>query len=116
MARGEAYRYRAQIRKHGETVKLRRYTGTGPSQGPTDYDVRAWVKGFDPHTLIGNIIYGDRHAIVLAEDVASCGITLPITVNDAIVVRGRQLAIGFIDDSTHRDGGKLVAYEMKVSG
>ena len=116
MARGEEYRYRAQIRKHGETVKLRRYTGTGPSRVANDYNVRAWVKGFDPHTLIGNIVYGDRHAIVLAEDVAATALTLPVTISDKLVLRGRELAILFVDDSTHRDGGKLVAYEMKVAG
>ena len=118
MARGERYRYRAQIRKHGEPVFLRRYSGpAGPSRPKTDYKVRAWVKGFDPHTLIGNLVYGDRRVIVLAEDVELSGVALPIVArDDTLVIRGREMAIGLVDDSTHRDGGKLVAFEMKVAG
>lgn len=116
MARGEKFRYRRQIKQHGETVKLRRYTGTGPNRVKNDYDVRAWVKGFDPHTLIGGIIYGDRRAIVLADDIAAIGLPTPVSANDKLVVRGQELAILLVDDNTHRDKGMLVAYEMKVSG
>lgn len=116
MATGEKFRYRRQIKRHGEPVKLRRYTGTGPTRVATDYDVRGWVKGFDPHNLVGGIVYGDRQAIVLAEDVAAKAFPVPITSADKLVVRGRELAIGSVDDNSHRDRGVLFAYELKVTG
>lgn len=116
MAIGDRFRYRRQITQHGEAVLLRRYTGTGPTRVANDVSIRGWVKGFEPHTLIGGITYGDRHAIILAEDVTARGFVLPITTSDKLVVRGRELAITVIDDSTHRDKTLLIAFELKVSG
>ncbi len=61
---------------------------------------------------------GDRKVIVLAEDVVSAGVPLPLSIgaNTKLVIRGKELAIKAIDDNTRRLGGELVAYEMQVGG
>lgn len=109
-------RYRRAVRQHGEPVLFRRFTGTGSNRPIFNAEVRGWVQGYQPLELIGGIVQGDRKVILLAEDVNRAQIGLPITTGDALVVRGRQLAIGAVDDSTHRDGTELVAFELKVTG
>ncbi len=109
-------RYRRALRQHGEPVLLRRVTGTGANQPQMRWELRGWVQGYQPHDLIGGIVQGDRKVILLAEDVIRAQIGLPITTGDSLIVRGRQLAIGSVDDSTHRDGTELVAFELKVTG
>lgn len=109
-------RYRRAIRQHGEPVLFRRYTGSGSPRPMFNAEVAGWVQGYQPQELIGGIVQGDRRVILLAEDVNRAQIGLPITTNDKIVVRGRELAIGSVDDSTHRDGTELVAFELKVTG
>jgi hypothetical protein len=109
-------RYRRAIRQHGEAVLFRRYTGSGASRPEFNAELRAVVTGYQPQELIGGIVQGDRKVILLAEDVNKAQIGLPLTTNDKIVVRGRVLAIGAVDDSTHRDGAELVAFELKVTG
>lgn len=108
-------RYRRAIREHGETVLFRRYTGSGTNRPIFNAEIRAMVTGYQPQELIGGIVFGERRVIILAEDVFKAQIGT-ITASDKIVVRGRECAIGGVDDSTHRDGADLVAYEMKVSG
>jgi hypothetical protein len=116
MARaGMKSRYRRAIRQHGEPVLFRRYTGSGANRPQFNAEVRAWVIGYQPHELIGGIVQGDRKVIVLAEDANKAQIGA-ITTNDKLVVRGKELAIGAVDDSTHRDGTELVALELKVTG
>ncbi len=109
-------RYRRAIRQHGEPVLIRRYTGTGSNRPMMNWEVRGWVQGYQPRELIGGIVQGDRKVIMLAEDVNRAQVGLPISTGDKLVVRGRELAIGAVDDSTHRDGTELVAFELKVTG
>lgn len=100
-----------------ETIQLRRYAGTGEARVATDYDVLARVMEFQPHELVGGIVQGDRSLIVLAEDVADSGIALPLVATaDKVVVRGKELAIKAIDDSTRRIAGELIAYEIRAGG
>lgn len=102
-----------------ETVAIRVYTGVGASRPRFDYEpIRARAVDFAPEDLVGGIVQGDRNLIVLAEDVLSAGVPLPLAVsaNTKIVIRGRELAIKAIDDNTRRLGGELIAYEIKVGG
>lgn len=112
---GMRARYRRAIRQHGEPVLFRRYTGTGANRPVFNAEVRAVVTGYQPHELIGGIVQGDRKVILLAEDLSRAQIAT-IAIGDKLVVRGRELSIGAVDDSTHRDGAQLVAYELKVTG
>lgn len=102
-----------------ELVSIRVYTGTGTSRPRFDYEgLRARVVEFNPEELVGGIVQGDRKVIVLAEDVVSAGVPLPLSIgaNTKLVIRGKELAIKAIDDNTRRLGGELVAYEMQVGG
>lgn len=100
----------------GEEIKLRRYTGTGTSRPFADYLLRAKVAGYTPQELVGNIQQGDRNIIALAEDVFAAQFPVPITPNDKVIVRGKELAILSVDDSTRRIGGELIAYQIQARG
>jgi hypothetical protein len=41
---------------------------------------------------------------------------LPITTNDKIVIRGKELAIKAVDDNTRRIGTTLIALTLQVGG
>lgn len=109
--------YRNLADQYGETILLRRYSGTGAARVPADYSARGRVVDFQPGELIGGIVQGDRKAIVLAEDVDGSGIALPIIGGaDKMVVRGKELAIKAVDDNTRRIAGELIAYEIRIGG
>jgi hypothetical protein len=107
---------RAMYRKHiaavGETVTLRRGT-TAPF---IDADVLARVQGYRPEQLVGGITQGSREIIVLAEDLDGTEWPVPPKKGDKVFVRGRQLAVEVVDDSTARISGVIVAYIMTATG
>jgi hypothetical protein len=105
--------HRAMIDEVGEDVVFRRFTGSGTPRPKTDVTAKARVMGYKPSELVGSIVQGDRRVIAMAEDVSSL---LPITTNDKLVVRGRELAIKSVDDNTRRIGGTLIALDIQVSG
>jgi len=98
----------------GEDVVIRTYMGT--SETYDDKTVRARVVEFNPDQLVGAIVQGDRKLIMLAEDVESTGVTLAATQNCKILVRGRELQVKAVDDSSRRVQGVLMAYEITVGG
>ena len=108
--------YRRMMNERGETVVHRRYTGAGPNRPKFDVEVMAVVVGYDEKDFVGSITVGDRKVILLAEDLVEAQITLPVTTNDKILVRGKELAIIAADDSTRRVSGELIAYELQVRG
>ncbi len=59
---------------------------------------------------------GDRKVILFADDLANSEIELPLLDSDALMVRGDELSIVRIDDSTRRVNGVLIAYEITVRG
>lgn len=99
-----------------EIVYVRRYTGAGPARPFFDTQARARVMGYHPEELVGTIVQGDRKAIVFADDLVAAGFAFPVTVNDKLVVRGRELTIIAPDDSTRRDDAELIALEIQVRG
>lgn len=106
-------RYRAALRRCGETVVVRRYSGTGEGRPYVEAQARARITGYDPANLVGAIVQGDRKVILLAEDVASL---LPLVAGDAVIADGAELAIVAVDDVTRRVAGVLVAIELQVRG
>lgn len=106
--------WRRQIHSQGEWVTIRR---NSPS-GPTEARVRARVLGYQPEELIGGITQGDRKVYILAEDLENSGFPLPLKIggSDVLVVRERAMSIRVVDDSTHRLGGELIAYEIRAAG
>lgn len=100
-----------------ETISIRRYSGSGASRTSADAtNCRARVMGYEPHELVGTVLQGDRKIILYADDVSDNGLTLPLTTNDKVVVRGKELAIIRVDDSTRRIGDELIAYELQARG
>lgn len=100
----------------GETVTIRRYTGTGQNRPHFDATVKARVVDYKPHELVGAIQQGDRKLIVLADDLITAQFPQPLVKGDKAVVRGKELNIEAPDDNTRRVQGVLIAYELRVRG
>lgn len=96
---------RAEIAEIGEDVLIRR-------TGESDVTVKARVIGYQPKDLIGTIAQGDVKIIALVDALAAL---LPLTTNDAVVVRGKEMSIKAPpDDNTRRIGGVLIALEIQA--
>ena len=108
--------YRRAMDVAGETIVVRRYTGTGPDRPYFDASVRARVTKYEPHEIVGLIQQGDRRIILLAEDMVAAQIPLALTNGDKVVVRGEELNIEGADDNTRRIQGVLIAIELQVRG
>lgn len=108
--------YRDQIDLYGEDIAIRRYVGTGTSRPYSEKTCRARVLGDAPKELVGGITQGDRKIIILAEDLEGYSPVFTVIKSDKAIVRGAELAIMGIDDSTRRIAGTLIAYELQVRG
>lgn len=99
-----------------ETISIRRYTGAGSNRPRFDWDVQARVQDFAADELVGNIVQGDRHLIVLHEDLANAQFPFPIQAgaNWKAVVRGKELQIKSVDDNTRRLGNQVIAYDIQA--
>jgi hypothetical protein len=105
--------YANEMELRGESVTVGRYDATAHLIG---FPARAKVIGYQPSELVGGINQGDRRVLLLAEDLETNGLVLPLRVNDRILVRGKALNVVSIDDSTHRNAGVLNAYDLRVTG
>lgn len=108
--------YLAALDEVGETITIRRFTGTGPNRPKFDVEVRARVMGYQPNEMVAGIAQADRKAIVLHEDLIAAGFALPITNADFAVVQGKQHAIRVPDNATRRVAGATIAYELQIVG
>jgi hypothetical protein len=104
---------RSFLQEVGEDVIVRRYSGTGPTRTVTERTTRARVKGYQPNELVGAIVQGDRKVIMLVDALADL---LPLSTADKLVIRGREVAIKGVDDSTRRIGGTLIGLDLQVAG
>ena len=97
--------------RHGESITLRRIVANA---SPIDVTVPARVSGYAPEELTAGRTQADRKILILAEDVEGSGFPLPLNKGstDRVLVRGRLMTLTEIDDSTHRVGSTLVAYEI----
>lgn len=100
----------------GEIIKVRRYTDVGTNRPFIEFSARARVQDYQAAELVGGITQGDRRVIMLAEDLATAGFPLPLTRTDKLIVRGKELAIHALDDSTRRINGELIAYDITAKG
>lgn len=108
--------YRAMLGEVGQSVLIRRYTGTGANRPYFDAAVMARVMGYAPQEIVGTVVQGDRKLIVLAQDLIDAQFALPVKRNDKAVIRGVEVNIEAADDSTRRFGTELIAYELQVRG
>lgn len=100
----------------GETIVIRRFTGTGVNPPKVDVAVLCRVTGYAPEELVSGIVQGDRRVIALYDDLVSGGFPVPLKVGDKAVIRDKQVNIEAVDDNTRRLAGTLIAYELRVRG
>lgn len=105
--------HRAMLADVGEDVVVRRFTGSGAPRPHFDVTARGRVVGLQPSELVGPIVQGDRKVILMAE---ALGAVMPVTTQDKLVIRGKEVAIKAIDDNTRRIAGILVALEITAAG
>lgn len=109
-----AARYRSMLSRYGETIQVRRFSGVGAERTYTDYPALARSDGGDAKPLAGQINEHDRKIIVLAQDLVDAGLAFPVTNDDAVVIRGREIAITGVDDHTVVVAGTLVALRLTL--
>jgi hypothetical protein len=105
--------YQQAMAVSGEDIAMRRFSGTPQSRTHADTTVRAKVAGYEPTELIGSIVQGDRKVICLVDTLSGL---LPVTTADKLVIRGKEVAIKAVDDSTRRVDGTLIALEIQAAG
>lgn len=108
--------YIAAMDAAGETIAIRRFSGPGVGRTHVDTNARARVTGYQERELVGTIQQGDRRVIMLVDDLIAAGFAVPVTPSDKIMLRGKQLSIVNVDDSTRRIQGVLIAYEIQARG
>ncbi len=99
-----------------DPVAIRRYTGTGANRPFFDTPCRAQVTGDRPDVLIGTVNQYDYTAIVFVQDLIDGQFALPITSNDRLIFKGKELAIMFPDNATRSVDGELIAYVLRLKG
>ena len=109
--------YRRALAQDHEVVTLVRL----PVNGATRIESRpvlARVTGYRPQEMVAGIVQGDQRVILLAEDLEASGFPDRLVPGGPhrVAVRGRELAIKGIDDTTRRVAGVLIAYEVHVKG
>lgn len=102
----------AAVRDWGETITLRRVTGTALIA--LDVDVRACVRGYAPAELVANIKQGDSKVIVSPTEMKRAQWTWPPRVGDRAVIGGKVRAVEEANPITM--GGELVRIELRVRG
>lgn len=105
----------AYARELKETIVVRRYTGAGANRPRFDVAVRGKATPYSATELIGTVIQGDQRILVLAEDIIAAQMVLPVTTNDKVVVKGKELSIQNPAERKAPDG-TLVAYEIQARG
>jgi len=99
-------------------VYVRRYTGGGTNRPRFDWPARARIEAMRPNEIVAGsaIQQGDRKVILLVEDLINHQFPLPLTSNDNIVIRGKEVTIIALDDNTRRVDDELIAYDLVVRG
>ncbi len=104
--------YAAELK---ETIGVRRYTGAGANRPRYDIFIRGKATPYGTDELMGTVTQGDQRVILLVEDIIAAQMSLPITTNEFLVVKGKQIAI--INPAERKaPDGTLVAYEIQARG
>jgi hypothetical protein len=108
--------YARHLDQAGEIVVVRRYTGSGLNRPRFDAEARARVEAYVPSELVGTIQQGDRRIVLYEEDLIKAQFPLPVTAQDKLIIRGRELSIVAVDDNTRRLQGELMSLEIQARG
>ncbi len=105
--------YSREMDVNGDTVAIRRAGTPATLYGP----IRALIMTYTEQELTGNMQEGDRKVLMLANDVVASGIPLPILAKqDRLLFGTSTFVVQYVDETSHRTGGQLLAYELRVSG
>jgi hypothetical protein len=96
----------------GETVSIRRITGTGPSRTDTSYATIGRVFNGERKELTGGIAQQDLTAIVYAPDLFTAGMPSDVVIGDFLVHQGIEHSV--YEVKARRIQGVMVAYELTV--
>lgn len=107
--------YKRALRQFGK-VTIRRYYGSGTPRPTHEKACSARVLNYQAAEIIGAIVEGDKRVILLAEDLETGAVALPLLTTDKAVIRGKEHAIVAIDAEARRLGDVLCAYELQVRG
>lgn len=105
--------YRVAMTQVGESVSVRRYSGSGAARTKVDTATTARVMGYRPNELVGQVVQGDMKVIAMVDTLSAI---LPVTVSDFLVIRGAERKIKAVDDNTRRIQGTLIALEITAAG
>lgn len=115
--------HRRMLLQVGEAITVRRYVGTGAGRTATEAVAQGRVMGYLPKEIVGAVQQGDRKVILLNDPAAAVpsgkvalSTLLPLDSDDRLVLRGAEVAIQGVDDSTRRIAGVLIALELQVRG
>jgi hypothetical protein len=108
--------YMRHLDQVGEIVVIRRYSGSGLNRPRFDVEARARVESYVPSELVGTIQQGDRRVVLFEADLLEKQFPLPVTAQDKIIIRGRELSIVAVDDNTRRLQGEMMALEIQARG
>ena len=106
--------HRMFIAEDGETIQIRRFTGSGSSRTAVDTPTTARVITLGAASTEGNITQF-RYKIIALVDTLSA--VLPVTTADRVALdNGKELAILDPGDRKRRLAGVLIALEMECEG
>ncbi len=103
----------AYARELKETIKVRRYTGTGTARPFFDINVRGKARLYAATELVGTIAQGDWNVILLADDLTANNFVHPLTTNDKAVVAGKEIAI-IAPNTRKAPDGTVVVYDCQA--
>jgi hypothetical protein len=98
-----------------QSVSIRRFTGPAASRTSTDYAAFGNAALYTAAELVGSVKQGDYKIIVIAGDLTTAGLTLPVTTSDRAVIDSRELGILAVSQRKAPDG-TLIAYELAARG
>lgn len=107
-----AARVAAIIQRAGQTVILRRLTGT--QLIPFDVEVKASIRGYQPHELVGKIQQGDREVIIANAEILARQWPGPPEQDDAVVIDGVDTSIEAVETRRYRD--EVALHVLRVRG
>lgn len=100
-----------------ETATLQRLSGVAPGQTVVaTVVVRCRVLPITDSELMGGVRQTSQNLILLAADIAAAAYPTPIRVGDQLVINGAVRTIEFVDPSSKRFAGVIVAYKVRVKG
>ena len=102
---------RKQVNLNGQSVAIRRYTGTGPTRTYVDTATMGFVRNYSAKEIIGSIIQSDQVAVVLVDTLTAI---LPVRVTDYLMVNGQKFSIK--NPMSREVGGVLISLEIHASG